>query len=47
MYITSLSALSLQGGFTPLYAASEYGHSQVAELLISKGADVNLPSKVH
>ena len=35
-----------QDGATPLYAASQNGHSQVAELLLSKGADVNLPKKV-
>ena len=47
MYITSISALSSQDGFTPLIVAAENGHSQVAELLLSKGADVNLPNKVH
>ena len=47
MYITSISALSSQGGFTPLMVAAQNGHSQVAELLLSKGADVNLPNKVH
>ena len=35
-----------QGGFTPLYVASHNGHSQVAELLLSKGADVNLSNQV-
>ena len=38
--------LSSQGGFTPLYIASQKGHSQVAGLLLSKGADVNLPEQV-
>ena len=38
--------LSSQGGVTPLLAASLKGHSQVAELLLSKGADVNLPEQV-
>ncbi len=38
--------LSSQGGITPLYIASQEGHSQVAELLLSKGADVNLPKQV-
>ena len=38
--------LSSQNGPTPLYVASQNGHSQVAELLLSKGADVNLPNKV-
>ena len=38
--------LSSQNGATPLYIASRNGHSQVAELLLSKGADVNLPEQV-
>ena len=35
-----------QGGFTPLYVASHNGHSQVAELLLGKGADINLSNQV-
>ena len=38
--------LSSQGGVTPLLIACQKGHTQVAELLLSKGADVNLPEKV-
>ena len=38
--------LSLQDGATPLFIAAQEGHSQVAELLLSKGADVNLPKQV-
>ena len=38
--------LSSQDGATPLFVASQNGHSQVAELLLGKGADVNLPMKV-
>ena len=38
--------LSSQDGFTPLQIASQNGHRQVAELLLSKGADVNLPNQV-
>ena len=38
--------LSSQDGATPLFIASQEGHSQVAKLLLSKGADVNLPIKV-
>ena len=38
--------LSSQGGVTPLLIACEKGHTQVAELLLSKGADVNLPEQV-
>ena len=36
-----------QDGATPLFIASHNGHSQVAELLLSKGANVNLSNKVH
>ena len=38
--------LSSQDGATPLFIASQNGHSQVAEILLSKGANVNLPKKV-
>ena len=38
--------LSSQDGATPLLIASQSGHSQVAELLLSKGADVHLPMQV-
>ena len=38
--------ISSHDGTTPLFTASENGHSQVAELLLSKGADVNLPDQV-
>ena len=43
MYVCMLSS---QNGVTPLYIASQQGHSQVAEVLLSKGADVNLPEQV-
>ena len=43
MYVCMLST---QNGATPLYIASEKGHSQVAEVLLTKGAIVNLPKKV-
>ncbi len=33
-------------GLTPLYVASEGGHHQVVELLIRKGANVNLADEV-
>ena len=35
-----------QDGTTSLHIASGKGHSQVAELLLSKGAGVDLPKKV-
>ena len=38
--------LSSQDGATPLLTASCNGHSQVAKLLLVKGADVNLSMQV-
>ena len=35
-----------QTGSTPLFVAAQNGHRTTAELLISKGADINLPNKV-
>ena len=36
-----------QSGATPLYVASQNGHSDVVNILIRNGADVNLSWKVH
>jgi len=36
----------VQDGWTPLYAASCYGHEQVVRVLLCKGASVNKPSNV-
>ena len=36
----------VQWGETPLYRASESGHYEVVEVLITAGADVNLANKV-
>lgn len=36
----------LQDGQTALYIAAEEGHAQVAELLLSSGADMNHQDKV-
>ena len=35
-----------QDGATALLMAADKGHRTIAELLISKGADINLPMKV-
>ena len=35
----------LMYGMTPLHYAAEYGHKDVAELLIAKGANVNARGK--
>ena len=44
--VLSCIHLFTQNGATSLYVAAERGHSQVAELLLTKGADVNLPEQV-
>ena len=31
----------MQDGFTPIYCASQGGHTEVVELLLSSGADIN------
>ena len=36
----------VQWGETPIYVASLYGHDKVVEVLLTAGADVNLPNKV-
>ena len=35
-----------QSGFTPLHIAAHYGNTNVARLLIEKGADVNYKARV-
>ena len=36
----------MQDGATPLYIASQEGHTSVVSLLLDKGAAVDLPDKV-
>ena len=36
----------MQNGFTPLYGASQKGHTSVVSLLLDKGAAVDLLNKV-
>ena len=38
--------LSLQDGWTALIKASEVGHMECVQVLLDKGADVNMQSKV-
>ena len=37
-----LSLLTLQGGHTPLYIASQNGHDKVVKLLVLAGADLHI-----
>lgn len=38
--------LHFQSGFTPLHIAAHYGNTNVCNLLIQRGADVNFKAKV-
>ena len=38
--------LSLQGGWTALMVASKAGHMECVQMLLGKGADVNMQKKV-
>ena len=41
-------SLTVQDGFSPLYAASHEGHTEIVDLLVRAGADVNqATTKVH
>ncbi len=44
--ITTISSLSSQDGPTALILASRYGHREIAQLLVDRGADVNTQDKV-
>ena len=46
MYIFIIVSFTVQDGCSPLYVASEYGYSQIVDILVSKGADPNLTTKV-
>jgi ankyrin repeat protein len=41
-----LLPLPLQDGYTPLHNAARYGHKEVAELLLGRGADVKATTRV-
>ena len=43
LYYYSLLA-NKQGGFTPVYSASQNGQTPIVDLLIKAGADIHLPS---
>lgn len=44
-YSAETNILTKQG-VTPLHLASQEGHADMAALLISKGAQINVPTKV-
>ena len=39
-------SLTVQDGISPLYAASQFGHTDVVDLLLKAGADVHQMAKV-
>ena len=43
-YYTFFLIISFQYGMTPLHYASEYGHSEVVQVLLSHGATVDILS---
>ena len=47
MYICIVLSLTVQNGCSPLYVASEYGHTEIVDLLVRAGADVHQVDKVH
>ena len=36
-----ISSLTVQGGLSPVYIASEFGYTDVVDALVKAGADVN------
>ena len=36
-----ISSLTVQGGLIPVYAASEFGYTDVVDALVKAGADIN------
>ena len=40
-YLQTINIFSIQDGLSPLYAASQNGHTDVVDILLRKGADVN------
>ena len=48
MSLISVTSFTVQDGFSPLYAASHNGHTDVVDLLVRAGADVHLATtEVH
>ena len=40
-HVYTILSLTVQDGYSPLYAASENGHTEIVDLLVRAGADVN------
>ena len=48
MYMCIVLSLNVQDGVSPLYAASQEGHTEIVDLLVRAGADINqATTKVH
>ena len=49
MFVCTPLILSLTGqdGISPLYVASQEGHTEIVDLLVRAGADVHQAAKVH
>ena len=46
MYMYSIVSSTVQDGLSPLYVASQEGHSKIVDILLLKGADPNLTCTV-
>ena len=46
VHVHSVISSTVQGGCTPLYLASEEGHTEVVDTLLKSGADPNLATTV-
>ena len=48
MFVNASFSFTAQGGFSPLFVASQCGHTEVVDVLFNAGADVHLATtKVH
>ena len=46
VHVHTVISSTVQDGATPLYSASQGGHSEVVDILLKNGADPNLASTV-
>ena len=42
----SCSSFTVQGGFSPVYVASQNGHTDIVDLLVNAGGDIHLANEV-